>query len=179
MGNFMIRLTGNSEEQNGEEARSEPIQTATVTSRETEDTSVSSGNKSEPRLLVHVIDWEFATYALPYIDLAHFAPEAWLFDFFRRESDEAGTIARTMTATLFDSYSQAGGAIDFQKVIVYIAGHIGCFLHYTDHWNNDETLKTAACIQAVAMIENAGAERWDELSKDIFLKSLLPRELTA
>ena len=129
----MIRLTGNHEEQNGEEARSEPIQTERVTSRENKEANASSGNKSEPRLLVHVIDWEFVTYALPYIDLAHFVAEAWLFDFSRRESDDAGTIARTMTATLFDSYSQAGGAINFQKVIVYIAGHIGCFLHYTDH----------------------------------------------
>jgi hypothetical protein len=97
---------------------------------------------------------------LVYIGLAHFAAKGRLLGCFRRESHEAGTIARTMTTTLFDSYYQAEGAIYFQKVIVYVAGHIGRSLHYTDHGTNDESLKAAACMQTVAMIEDAGAKRW-------------------
>ncbi|OAP56962.1 hypothetical protein AYL99_09074 [Fonsecaea erecta] len=156
MGNFMIRLTGGGEMErsNGPGLRAEPSQV-------TEDTGSTFDVSSEPKLLVHVIDWEFTTYALPYIDLAHFAAEAWLFDFFRRQSVGVSTISRTMTAALFDSYSQAGGTINLDKVIVYIAGHIGCFLHYTDHWTKDQGLKIAACMQAVRMIENAAAQRWD------------------
>ena len=135
----------------------------------------SSGPR--PEVLLHLIDWEFATYTLTYIDLAHFAAEAWLFDFFRREPETGGSITRTVTAAFFDAYSQAGGAIDLQKIVVHIAGHIGCFLHYANHWTDDKILRTAACLQVVTMIKHAGARRCKKLSKDEFLKSLLPREL--
>lgn len=171
----MIRLKENPENQDREHLLSE---SKTGSCEEYKDASASSANVPESRVLVHIIDWEFVTYTLPYVDLAHFAAQAWLFDYFRRESEGAGRIARTVTAGFFDAYSQAGGAIDLQKIIVYIAGHIGCFLHYTNHWTNDEISRTAACLQAVAMIEHADARHWEELSKDGFLKSLFPHELT-
>ena len=172
MGNF---IKENPEKQDKENPRSEP---KTGPCEESKDASASSSHTPESRVLGHIIDWEFATYTLPCIDLCQFAAEAWLFDYFRRESEAAGRIARTMTAVFFYANSQAGGAIDLQKIIVYIAGHIGCFLHYTNHWTNDESSRTAAYLEAVAMIEHASARRWEELSKDGFLKSSFSRELT-
>lgn len=168
----MVRLTGNDA---GQSSLHDPAEF--VGHQEGDSTGHHRDFISDPGILVHVIDWEFATFALPYVDLAHFAAEAWLLDFFDRESDSEGTLARSMTEALFNAYSRAGGLIDFQSIIVYIAGHVGCFMHYTTHWTKDEDLKRTAAMQAVEMIQAAGDENWEALSKDPFLGVLLPLEL--
>lgn len=117
---------------------------------------------------LHVIDWEFITYAPPHIDLAQFAAECWLFDHF----NPSNLVCKRLTAGLFNSYRRVGGVIDMQRVIYYIAGHAGCFLGYSN-WTKDVGQRKVTAALTLSMIEHASKKNWIALHNDSFLSGLL------
>ena len=122
---------------------------------------------------MHILDWEFFTNGAKFVDLGHFAAEAWLHHHFYPASRRGESFPLRLTAALFQAYRANGGEIEMQPVTYYIAGHIGCFLGYTE-WTQDPGNRNAAALLAVEMIEIAAANDWDKLKeKDHFFNVLL------
>ncbi|TAQ85820.1 hypothetical protein B7494_g5860 [Chlorociboria aeruginascens] len=125
---------------------------------------------------IHIIDWEFVTYAPRYLDLAHFAAECWLYNHFYPSTSCGGSIYQQLTSSLFKAYRTSGGTIDVQRVIYYIAGHVGCFLGYSNRWTDNPIVRKAKAKLAVKMIEDAQKKDWEALRKDEFLLNLFDEE---
>ena len=106
------------------------------------------------------------------MDLGHFAAEAWLYDHFYPAAEGSLTFSRQLTSALFQSYRAAGGSVELQPIIYYMAGHIGCFLSYTK-WTEDPDIRKSTALLAVGMIENALREDWSKIVEDDFLAILL------
>ncbi|KAH8689274.1 hypothetical protein GQ44DRAFT_765574 [Phaeosphaeriaceae sp. PMI808] len=117
---------------------------------------------------IYVLDWEFVTFAPAYIDLAHFAGEAWLYDCFGAPSEAWSELA----SSVFNAYRNDGGTIDMQRVVYYIAGHIGGSTESFRLAKGHRRRKSAARA-AANMILDASRENWQALRQDKFLKALL------
>ncbi|KAF3937486.1 hypothetical protein ABW19_dt0206529 [Dactylella cylindrospora] len=109
-----------------------------------------------------LIDWEFATYGPPFLDLAHFAAEVWLAHNFIPSSSIG---LKRLVAALFKSYREQGGTIDLKRVIYYIGGHITCFIDYAP-LRGDAQEKKVATEKAIKLMLLAKNESWDELKED-------------
>lgn len=118
--------------------------------------------------MIYVLDWEFVTCAPAYIDLAHFAGEAWLYNYFG-----APNIAWSeLTSTLFKAYRKHGGSIDMQRVIYYIAGYIARSTQSFPSAKGHEKREMAARA-AASMVIHASRKEWQTLKQDTFLEPLL------
>ncbi|KAL8847099.1 MAG: hypothetical protein Q9221_007848 [Calogaya cf. arnoldii] len=131
----------------------------------------SAGADSHPLRALYILDWEFFMRGAKFVDLGHFAAEAWLYDYFYPRAAGETSFPRQLTAALFRSYRDHGGRIEAQPLLIYIAGHIGCFLTYAS-WTKDVLLKKTAALLALDMIDMALAEEWGKLKIDPFFADL-------
>jgi hypothetical protein len=113
---------------------------------------------------IHVIDWEFATYGPAFWDLAHFAAEAWLYDRFNLSLDKTESLYHRLTVSMFRAYLKAGGKIDMNSVLYYIAGHVCCFLELAPR-TEDFHLRRLVASEAVEIMVAAKAKDMDSLKK--------------
>lgn len=103
-----------------------------------------------------------------FVDLGHFAAEAWLYDYFYPRAEGETSFPRQLTAALFRAYRDNGGLIEARLIAIYIAGHIGCFLDYAS-WTRDVAVKKKTALLALDLIDIALTEDWSQLKKDSFL----------
>ena len=107
-----------------------------------------------------------------FVDLGHFAAEAWLYDHFYPRAGGETSFPRQLTAALFRAYRHNGGLVEARPIAIYIAGHIGCFLGYAS-WTRDVAVKKDTALLALDLIDIALAEDWSKLKEDPFLAGLL------
>lgn len=119
---------------------------------------------------ISIFDWEFATCAPAFVDLAHFASEIWLHEKFRPGPSTPDSANRRALVALFKSYREAGGTLDPDSIASYIGGHICCFLDYAN-WTADPALKMKVAREGLALLLGS-KEDGIEVIKDPILASL-------
>jgi len=121
---------------------------------------------------IHIIDWEFATCGPTFVDLAHFASEAWLQNRFNPTVSLVLSANCRILVGLFKSYRASGGFLDRRKLVYYIGGHICCFLGYGS-WTADKTKRKEVAGEGLDLILHAEAQDWEKIKNDAFLAQLL------
>ncbi|RYP91024.1 hypothetical protein DL770_002854 [Monosporascus sp. CRB-9-2] len=136
--------------------------------------SLGDGSSANTELeAIFVFDWEFATCAPTAFDLAHFAAELWLDARFNsQQGSQHGPLSQALLSAMFSSYRGSGLDIDMQKIIYYLAGHVCCFVKYAPR-TDDSDLNKTVLGEAVLMMVRAKEERWEELSQDPIINSML------
>lgn len=120
---------------------------------------------------ISLIDWEFATCAPAFVDLAHFLSEVWLQERFRPQSSHRASANVRVAVALISSYRLAGGTINSGRIARYVGGHICCFLDY-GNWTTDMALIREVAREGLAlMLESVDQDC--EIIKDPVLALLL------
>ncbi|KAF2645930.1 hypothetical protein P280DRAFT_532355 [Massarina eburnea CBS 473.64] len=120
---------------------------------------------------LYVIDWEFVTCGPAYIDLAHFAGEAWLYAHLGSPNDAW----RLLSSGVFSAYRKSGGSVDMLRVLHYMAGHIARSTE-TFHGIEGEEQKSEIAKAALKIIIDASCKDWKALRQDTFIEALLDVE---
>ena len=123
----------------------------------------NAGSPGPAMRSLHVLDWEYTTYASPWVDLGHFLGEAWLHEQIheqnRGNSNEPLTLTKLqrVAGSMLSAYCsrQLGEMFDMQKTIYFMAIQVCSSLVHEKMSTVDFHVRRRVGVYAVEMMDAA------------------------